>query len=274
MMGRNIILWTSACPLGQEYLADISRDFQTVLIAFIFKAKTRKDTDNYLYDFLFAALIKALCDGQMEIFMDIRKSVNCLLSTEKTCWGTQVIVFSRILINTINQTVSIPLEKHDKAVVWIRYILSRRKTLVLKLQQLTRLLDFICKAMVPTCAFTRRLYSKFSNPKLKKNHHIKVDDEIRADCGVWLNFLSSEESLCGPFMDFSKTLVVTNINFYTDVSGSAQLGFDCVYKLQWMQESRGIDFINHCKPSIEFLELFALVAGVCKWAENLMYYIT
>ena len=39
---------------------------------------------NYLDDFLFIALLKALCDGQMQIFMDICKEINFPIALEKT----------------------------------------------------------------------------------------------------------------------------------------------------------------------------------------------
>ena len=78
-------------------------------------------------DFLFAELVKALCDGQVEVFLSICKSINFRVSLDKTMWGTQVIVFLGIMINTITQTVSIPDEKRIKAVKQILDILLQKE---------------------------------------------------------------------------------------------------------------------------------------------------
>ena len=83
-------------------------------IAHLFKFVMNKDTDNYLDDFLFTALLKAMCDGQVQVFLDIFKSINFPAVLDKTFLGTQVIMFLGILINTITQTVSVPSEKIDK----------------------------------------------------------------------------------------------------------------------------------------------------------------
>ena len=53
-------------------------------IAHTFKFKTGKDTDNYLDDFLFAVLLKAMCNGQAEVFLQICKAVNFPVALDKT----------------------------------------------------------------------------------------------------------------------------------------------------------------------------------------------
>ena len=90
------------------------------------------------------------------------------------------------------------------------------------MQQITGLLNFISKAIVPGRAFTRRMYCKFSDPKLKQHYHLKIDQELKADCSVWLQFLSDDRSVCRPFVDFSTVLMADKINFFTDASGAHQ----------------------------------------------------
>ena len=85
-------------------------------IAHIFKFKTGKDTDNYLDDFLFVVLLKAMCNGQVEVFLQICKTVNFPIALDKTFWGTQILVFLGIMISTILQTVSVPEAKVKKAI--------------------------------------------------------------------------------------------------------------------------------------------------------------
>ena len=64
--------------------------------------------------------------------------------------------------------------------------------MVKELQQLAGLLNFLCRAIFPGRAFTRRMYAQFSGPeflKLKHYHHIKLNQEFISDCRVWLQFL-------------------------------------------------------------------------------------
>ena len=86
--------------------------------------------NNYLDDFLFAALLKALCDGNVSMFLDICREINFPVVPKKTEWGTTIIVFLGILINTVTQTISIPLEKRLKACGLLRNLISSKKTTV------------------------------------------------------------------------------------------------------------------------------------------------
>ena len=68
---------------------------------------------------------------------------------EKTVWGMVIIVFLGILFDTLNQTVSIPVDKCAKAVDLLMDVIGSRTVTVLKLQQLTGLLNFISTGVVP-----------------------------------------------------------------------------------------------------------------------------
>ena len=103
-------------------------------IAHIFKRRTCKSINNYLDDFLFAALIKAVCVGHVNIFLDICKIINFPVALDKTFWGMQLLVFWGILINTITQTISISDDKRNKVVYQIHAIISKQKMTVLQMQ--------------------------------------------------------------------------------------------------------------------------------------------
>ena len=98
-------------------------------------------------DFLFAALLKALCDGQLDVFLEICKVINFPVAMEKMVWGQQIIAFLGMLLNTISQTISILEEKWQKAITLINEITSKKKATVLRLQQITGLLNNICRAV-------------------------------------------------------------------------------------------------------------------------------
>ena len=123
-------------------------------VAHLVKWKTGKKTHNYLDDFFFVQLLKALCDGQVEKFIGICREINFHVSMEKTFWGHTVIIYLGILINTVSQTISIPIEKIEKALDMLQEITTAKRTAVLRMQQLTGLLNFMSKAIIPGCAFT------------------------------------------------------------------------------------------------------------------------
>ena len=77
--------------------------FQRVLnaIAHIVKFKTKQDLINYWDDFLFAAILKYLCDQQMEIFIEICGLIGMPLKVEKTVWGCNIMIFLGLLLDTV-----------------------------------------------------------------------------------------------------------------------------------------------------------------------------
>ena len=85
------------------------------------------------------------------------------MALDKTHWATNILVFLGILLNTIYNTVCIHEEKRRKAVVLLQGMLEvkNKKTTVLKLQQLTGLLNFFEHAIFPARAYTRKFYMKF-----------------------------------------------------------------------------------------------------------------
>ena len=111
------------------------------------------------------------------------------------------------------------------------------------------------------------MYSKFAN--LQQNHYLQVDDELRADCLVWLKCLTDDRSVCSPFIDFSQTLIANKINFFTDASALAKLGFGDVFGGHWMYSQWEKSFIEIHNPCIEFLELYAVTITIDLWAEKL-----
>ena len=65
-------------------------------------------------------------------------------------------------------------------------------------------------------------------------------------------------------MEFDEKVKLKEIFFAMDASRNPELGFGGHCRDEWMQ--CGWDgFIQRCNPSIEYLELYTLVAGVLAW---------
>ena len=89
---------------------------------------------------------------------------------------------------------------------------------------------------------------------------------MRDDLKMWLTFLEQPKIFCRPFMDFSKVLIVDEIDMYSDASGKIGMGALC--GSAWMHQPWPAQFITKSKPSIEYLELFAVTAAVLAWIDG------
>lgn len=229
-----------AVPFGSSRSCALFGAFSDALAAiFEYQARIKLEndsieTDSYLDDYFFAALLAACCNQQVELFMEICSRINFPVSLEKTVWATQVIVFLGMLINTVSQTVSIPLDKRDKAVQQIQAIIHSKKVKILELQKLTGLLNFFCRAIVPGRTFTRRLYYQFKNRM--SYHHVRVNKDIREDLKVWLDLLELDTSVCRPFTDFDTQIDSIKLDGASDASLNTLLGIGGYFQENWFAE--------------------------------------
>ena len=84
---------------------------------------------------------------------------------------------------------------------------------------------------------------------------------------MWLTFLQHQAAFCRPFADFKLKTQAQDIGFTMDASKNSSLGFGGHCGSEWMQYRWG-NFIKLYNPSIQYLELFALVAGVLAWVHK------
>ena len=237
-------------------------------IAHIVKTLAKTENINYLDDFFFVALLKAFCDGQLQLFMKICHDINFPVSLEKTFMGTTRLTFLGLIIDTIKMIVCVPMEKIEKAKNLIQYAVSKKKLRLKKLQQITGFLNFLCKAVIPGRAFTRRLYCIEENAlakNMKKYHHIDITKEMQMDLNLWLEFLDHPSIYARGFIDFREELTSKNVSFYTDASANPLLGCGGISGKDYFIQQWDEDFIKDNKPSINYLELYALTVGISAW---------
>ena len=185
----------------------------------------------------------------------------------------------------------LPIEKKDKALSMLQKMLDRKKATVRELQELYGYLNFLSKAIFPGRPFIRRMYAKCSQImklpsknchkteqerelnmhefKLKPHHHVRLDQEFKVDCKVWVQFLSDNELstvVNRPMIDvLSPEITSEEICFYSDASTSKFLRYGCIFNTKWIRGDWEKHFIETEKPSIEYLGLFALCAGIFTW---------
>ena len=88
---------------------------------------------------------------------------------------------------------------------------------------------------------------------------------------IWQRFLSSKEAtcLCRPFLDVDDKTYATTLKFYSDASLSLKTGgMGAVFRTSWIGGKWSSNFLREEKPSIEFLESFALFAALATWGDH------
>ena len=253
-------------PFGSSISCTIFQRFSNA-VAHIVSFKTKEDLVNYLDDYFFAALLKSWCDEQAQVFLDVCQQIGFPVALEKTFWGNSLMTFLGLLLDSDNQVVCIPVDKLQRALDLVRFFLNKRnkKATVLQFQKLCGFLNFLCRCVVPGRTFVRRLYlSGAGKTVLKPHHHIKITEEHRLDLEVWLRFLTYPSVFYRPFMDF-QVWTVERLDMYSDASRNFDLGFGAYCGNCWTVGQWNRNFMEKCEPSIEYLELFALVVGVLNW---------
>ena len=108
-----------------------------------------------------------------------------------------------MLLDSEMQTVSVPIEKIQKARDLIVSVLNKKsKKLTLnQLQKVCGFLNFLCRCVIPGRVFTRRMYAHTAGV-LKPYHHIKITSELRSDLEMWLDFLEFPSAYSRPIRGF------------------------------------------------------------------------
>ena len=71
--------------------------------------------------------------------------------------------------------------------------------------------------------------------------------------------------LSRPFLDFSSTLSALDIGMFSDMSQNANLGYGAICGCSWMYGQWSKEFILQNDPSIQYIELFGVLAAVMAW---------
>lgn len=94
---------------------------------------------------------------------------------------------------------------------------------------------------------------------------------MRDDCAIWMQLLRSPDMHSRPFMDWDDKINAEDIGLFSDASrAEVGKGLGCYFRTlgSWTSAIWDPGFIQSCDPSIQFLELYALVVGVLIWIDH------
>lgn len=176
---------------------------------------------HYLDDFLFIGRA-----GSDDCFSAISKCIHIAdylgipLAHEKTVYPTELIEFLGITINSVSMEFYLPGEKIDRMRILILKLLSVKKTTLKELQSLLGMLVFTARVIPMGRVFTKRLYKATVGVK-SPFCHIRINNQMREDLGIWLEFLENFNGHSVWQDDFIST---KSLNLFTDSAGSVGYG--------------------------------------------------
>ena len=85
------------------------------------------------------------------------------------------------------------------------------------------------------------------------------------DLLMWMEFISHPTVYARPFADFSTNISAPEIQMYSDATKKSRLGYSGICGDSWMYGVWEDSFLTVENPSIEYLELYALLGTVLNW---------
>ena len=224
-------------PFGAGISCSLYTEFSNALahILSYYTGSSFKVT-NYLDDFLFMESSEDRCNFMVRSFIEICQYLGVPIAPEKIVMAAPNVKFLGVIMNGAAKILQIPEDKKNKARNLLNGMIARRTATVKDIQEMTGLLNFLAKVIVPGRLFTRRMYKRIATKtrNLQQHHHVTIGEEFKSDARIWLQFLSECDEkpmmLCRPFIDMNLTLDATEIDLYTDSSANLLLGFGGIFK--------------------------------------------
>ena len=142
-------------PFGASISCALYQKFSDALRFIIEKRTNQRALTNYLDDFLFAAIMRWLCDQLMQQFLLLYQEINVPIAEDKTEWSMPCIIFLGILLDGHRFLLSLPIEKQRKALNLLNEVMNKKKVTIKQLQVLAGYLNFLNRAIVPGRTFSR-----------------------------------------------------------------------------------------------------------------------
>ena len=247
-------------PFGGRSSASIFTSFAD-LVCWVLNNKFHLIVIHYSDDYLmFTRNDLMLAHENLRTLKKAFRYLNIPVASDKLVGPATQLPYLGIEINTMDFTVSIPLEKVNELMEQMPWWCGRRTCTLKELQSLNGKLGFFSKAIRPGRMFTRRLIDLTKTVK-KQSHYVTLTREARDDIHWWCELLLTENR--SSFIPDPKKIYSTDLMLFTDAAKYKGMG--AVYGPRWIQASWPSHFQER---SIDFLELFAIVAAARTWGHT------
>ncbi len=263
----------SNMAFGAHSSCQIFERFATVLNWRLRRVSPPNTSTHYLDDFGMVHLLHWVAEWLLRKLQEICATIGFPVQPSKCEGPTQTMEFLGMGTDSLLQRVTIPAAKIRKILNLIEQVLElacqRKRVKVYTIQRVTGMLQFVAKATPAGRPFIRHLYDLQGS--LPKSFSLRLSAGAKADLHMWIQFLQGgdEGGRTLPFLNF---LRVPNhrIQIHSDAAGNPNLVFGAQFGGRWLYGAWPIGFFtSENKPSITFLELFAVVLAVDSWGEQL-----
>ena len=214
---------------------------------------------HYLDDYIWVHKQFIVCMSACHTVQAVAKEVGLPLAPEKFVWPTQKLDFLGLTIETIRMAVAIPRDKREVILKEIDKVLRVTKCKVKQVQSLAGRLNFVTRAVPHGRPFSRKLYRMVAGMKL--HWHVSVTKEVKRDLLMWKKFIQEYGGW---------TTILTPdtpvVHVFTDAATTPHLGWGAWWDTAWMWDQWDAKFMRQQQPSIDFLELFAVLVAVYAWS--------
>ena len=212
----------------------------------------------YLDDFLAIAPTYRQCKLAYEDLLLVLQSLGFTINWDKVVEPSQCVTFLGVEINSITQTLSLPMDKLLELKSLLTLWEGVKKTTKHMLQQLIGKLNWAARCVKGGRTFMRRLISAMCSLK-RKHYHIRLSVEARADITWWVRFLS----VFNGTVHFVKSLPVPAAYLTSD---ACTTGGAAVFKNDWFYVNWEVDLPSYSSEHINIKELLAIVIAARRWA--------
>ena len=199
-----------------------------------------------------------IAQQQLDTVCQAFQEMGIPLAKDKIVGPVQKLTYLGIEINSQDLTIEITEERYIELMSTFSQWLHKKTCTKLELLSLIGKLSFVCKVVRPGRIFLRRLITLSTTAQ--KLHHVNLNKAALADIQWWYSFLPTWNKKC----IIPETLKVwsSDIKLFTDAS---DLGFGAILDTAWIQGSWES---KHKKLSIDYRELFAIVAAAITWGHK------
>ena len=203
----------------------------------------------------------------MSSFKEVCNEIGMPISPEKAVGPVQIIQFLGLTIDTIGMVIKVTEDKRADILTILTKMIQKRKATSLNLQSLAGKLNFLCKAVPASIPFIKNVYDAFTG--VPQHWHIDLKGDVLADLRMWKAFLLQFRGW-QPIIS-SQQRAKDVVELYADVLGNPSLGWGAFLPTKglWMFQQWDQEWFHQFNPSIDFLELYALLARVVIWVPHL-----
>lgn len=256
-------------PMGCSLSCAMFEKFATFLHKIVVNRSGLDTIDHYLDDFFFAGEKGSEnCEILMESFRKLCSQLGVPLAEDKTIGPVTLITFLGLEIDTVLMLVKIPQDKLQKLKDQLIPLMSKKRIAIKELESLTGLMAFCSRAIVSSRAFIRRFYDLIASVKNAKPYYtVRINNEVKSDAEMWLQFLSNFNGEC--YMPEKFWTSNQSIELFTDSTGNESLGCAAYFRGHWVQYQWPKQWSNtDILADITCLELIPIILAFFIWGSE------